>query len=83
MNANLISGLPSEKRQSAKKDKTNYQNKYIEFLQNLHQANKKEKEMEVKKKKKQELKMTKIKEELGFANIEGKLNNIIEKKTPQ
>ncbi len=34
-----------DKRQSAKKDtnKINYQNKYIEFLQNLHDANKKEK----------------------------------------
>jgi hypothetical protein len=34
-----------DKRQSAKKDtnKVNYQNKYIEFLQNLHDANKKEK----------------------------------------
>jgi hypothetical protein len=44
-----------DKRQSAKKDtnKVNYQNKYIEFLQNLHDANKKEKEVEEKKKKKQ------------------------------
>ena len=75
-----------DKRQSAKKDtnnKINYQNKYIEFLQNLHDANRKEKEMEEKKKKKQELKMNKIKEELGFANVEGKLNAIIEKKSPQ
>lgn len=60
-----------DKRQSAKKDtnKVNYQNKYIEFLQNLHDANKKEKEVEEKKKKKQEHKINKIKEELGFANI--------------
>jgi hypothetical protein len=60
-----------DKRQSAKKDtnKVNYQNKYIEFLQNLHDANKKEKEVEEKKKKKQEQKINKMKEELGFANV--------------
>lgn len=52
LNPNQIS---VDKRNSAKKDTTkiNYQNKYIEFLQNLHDANKKEKEMEEKKKKKQ------------------------------
>lgn len=26
----------AEKKPSMKKDKTNYQNKYVEFLQNLH-----------------------------------------------
>ena len=52
-----------------KKDKTNYQNKYIQFIQNLHEAKQKEKEIQEKKKKKQEQKYSKIKEELGFANV--------------
>ena len=71
--------IPSEKGEKEgeeQAEKKNYKQRYLVFLQSLHHANKSKKEIEEAQSKKKEERMRKLREEMGYTNIDSKLKSM-------